>query len=283
MSKVDTVLTTIMDICKHMFMREFVKVRLVAGSLVVSLPQSVLEPVGLKEGDRVILEAAPPRRLILTKEGMTMTSTQHLEMEIDLLERKKTAIESDLSYKQYQHNSNMPCDEGMSDNDVAILVMSALIRDRDRLDVEIAEKRIQLYEIQAGEDSRTSGVAGKNEPLADKHPKVNAPVDSKPATFAPASKPKTGWYLWKDQDNREHILAFVNAKGSSSLRPFDARNGNALKRSANRKGDYQDAFAEYLVNSIPLQLTRQPNLEHDCKKRLPASVFTELQQQIKSS
>jgi antitoxin component of MazEF toxin-antitoxin module len=42
-------------------MREIVKVRSVAGSLVVSLPQSVLETVGLKEGDRVVVEAAPPR------------------------------------------------------------------------------------------------------------------------------------------------------------------------------------------------------------------------------
>src|SRR5271165_6103949 len=120
-----------------MSMREIVKVRTVAGSLVVSLPQSVLEPVGIKEGDRVVVEAEPPRRLLITKEGNVMTSTQHLEMEIDLLEKRKTALESDLSYKERQYNSSMPCDEGMSDNDVAILVMMSLVRDRDRLSVEI--------------------------------------------------------------------------------------------------------------------------------------------------
>lgn len=37
---------------KDMAMREIVKIRSIAGSLVVSLPQSVLEPVGLGEGDR---------------------------------------------------------------------------------------------------------------------------------------------------------------------------------------------------------------------------------------
>ncbi len=256
---------------------------MVAGSLVVSLPQSVLEPVDLKEGDRVILESAPPRRLIITKEGRTMTSTQHLEMEIDLLEKKKTAIQSDLRYKEYQHNSNMPCDQGMSDKDVAALIMYELVRDRDRLNVELAEKRIQLYELQAGEDSPLPGAASADsEPVPDRAAKVGRLVDAKPATFGVAPKQKKGWYFWKDQDNREHILAFVNAKGSSSLRRFDARNGNALKRSKNRKGDYQEAFAEYLANAIPLRVTRQPDLEEDCKKQLPESVLAELQQQMKS-
>jgi antitoxin component of MazEF toxin-antitoxin module len=133
-----------------MSMREIVKVRTVAGSVVVSLPASVLEPVGIKPGDRVIVEAAPPRRLILTKEGEIMTSTQRLEFEIDLLERKKRAIESDIRYKARQHNDSMPTEEGMEDSSVAMLVLTGLERDRDRLDVEIAEKKLELYDLQGG-------------------------------------------------------------------------------------------------------------------------------------
>src|SRR5688572_4094429 len=120
-------------------MREIVKIRTVAGSLVVSLPQSVLDPVGLGEGDRVIVEAAPPRRLVITKEGKTITSTQHLGLEIDLLEKKKTAIESDLRYKARQYNGNMPREAGLEDEDTAFLILMSLERDRDLLDVEIAE------------------------------------------------------------------------------------------------------------------------------------------------
>ncbi len=131
-------------------MREIVKVRTVAGSIVVSLPQSVLDPVGIKAGDRVIVEAAPPRRLIITKEGKTMTSAERLELEIDLLKKKKNALQSDIEYKESQYNKSMPCEEGMQDNDVAILMMSQLVRDRDRLDVEIAEKKLRLYDIQGG-------------------------------------------------------------------------------------------------------------------------------------
>jgi antitoxin component of MazEF toxin-antitoxin module len=135
-----------------MSMREIVKVRLVAGSAVISLPQSVLEPVGLKAGDRVIVEAAPPRRLIITKEGASMSSTQRLELEVDLLEKKKTAINSDLKYKERQYNSSMPVDEGMSDSSVAVLTMSSLVCDRDRLTAEIAEKKLELYDLLGGDE-----------------------------------------------------------------------------------------------------------------------------------
>jgi antitoxin component of MazEF toxin-antitoxin module len=146
-------------------MREIVKIRSVAGSLVVSLPQSVLEPVGLRDGDRVVVEAAPPRRLVITKEGATLTSIEHLELEIDLLEKKKSAIESDLSYKRRQYDHNTPCEKGMDDSDIAILMMMELGRDRDRLDVEIAQKRLDLYGIQGGAVSvvptNTEAVPGK--------------------------------------------------------------------------------------------------------------------------
>lgn len=131
-------------------MREIVKVRTVAGSVVVSLPASVLEPVGIKPGDRVVVEAAPPRRLVITKEGKTMTSTERLEREIDLLEKRKQAIESDLQYKERQYNDSMPTEEGMGDPSVALLVLTGLVRDRDQLEVEIAEKKLGLYDLQGG-------------------------------------------------------------------------------------------------------------------------------------
>ena len=128
-------------------MRELLKIREVAGSTVVTLPQSILDPIGLRPGDRVLVEATPPRRITLTKEGATMQSTARLELEIDVLEKRRQALESDLAYKGRQHETSMPCDEGMSDPDVALLLMSRLARDRDRLDFEIAQKKIELYDL----------------------------------------------------------------------------------------------------------------------------------------
>lgn len=130
-------------------MREIVKVRTVAGSVVVSLPASVLEPVGIKPGDRVLVEAAPPRRLIITKEGKTMTSTERLEREIDLLEKRRQAIDSDQAYKLEQYNQDCYTEEGMS-TDYFPIIMKKLNRDRAKLDVEIAEKKLELYDLQGG-------------------------------------------------------------------------------------------------------------------------------------
>ena len=128
-------------------MRDLLKIREVAGSTVVTLPQSILDPIGLRPGDRVLVEATPPRRITLTKEGATMQSTARLELEIDVLEKRSQALESDLAYKGRQHEMSMPCDDGMSDPDIAILLMSGLVRDRDRLDFEIAQKKIELYDL----------------------------------------------------------------------------------------------------------------------------------------
>ena len=128
-------------------MREMLKVREVAGSVVVTLPQRILNPIGLQPGDRVVVESAPPRRIVITKEGVTMPSTARLELEISLLEKRRRALESDLAYKKRQHDKSMPCDEGMSDPDVALLLMSCLARDRDRLDIEIAQKELELYDL----------------------------------------------------------------------------------------------------------------------------------------
>jgi len=75
-----------------------------------------------------------------------MTSTERLEFEIDLLEKKKRAIESDQAYKLEQYNSSFFTEDGMS-HDSFPLIMRELNRDRDHLDVEIAEKRLDLYDL----------------------------------------------------------------------------------------------------------------------------------------
>ena len=79
-----------------------------------------------------------------------MQSTARLEREIDVLEKRRQALESDLAYKGHQHEKNMPCDEGMADPDLALLLMSGLARDCNRLDFEIAQKKLELYDLQGG-------------------------------------------------------------------------------------------------------------------------------------
>lgn len=96
--------------------------------------------------------------------------------------------------------------------------------------------------------------------------------------YAP-SKTEKGWYHWKGKDGRGYFLAFVNAKGSCSIRRFEADGGAFLGRDY-KSGDYQASFSEYLKSAVALYVGRQPNLERDCKARLPAIVRSELRQQV---
>ncbi|MCC6394777.1 MAG: hypothetical protein IT167_29555 [Bryobacterales bacterium] len=204
-----------------------------------------------------------------------MTSTQHLEMEIDLLEKKKKATESDLRYKARQYNGNMPCDPGMEDNDVAFLMLMSIERDRDLLDVQIAEKRLELYNIQAGQVPAVASIS--EEPSGQEHS-----AESKPSSPPATMKVERGWYYVLQTNGSGQFLAFANAKGSCSLRRFDASDGTALPREANRHGDYRVSFATEIKAARPLTVSHQPNLERDCKKRLPSTVLSELQKQVES-
>ena len=124
------------------------KVRKVGGTLVVTLTQAVLEQIGFSEGDRVLVEAVPPRRIIISKEESKMPNTRRIELEIQALEAKQKAIESDIEYKIFQDNKSMPVDEGMNDPSVAELILHGLNHERDTVAASIAEKRLELFELQ---------------------------------------------------------------------------------------------------------------------------------------
>lgn len=97
--------------------------------------------------------------------------------------------------------------------------------------------------------------------------------------FRAPSKIEKSWYFWKAGNGEEYFLACVNAKGSCSMRRFKADDGTFLGREY-KAGDYQKGFSRYLKTAVPVLVTTQPNLERDCKNRLPSFVLTELRQQI---
>jgi len=95
-------------------------------------------------------------------------------------------------------------------------------------------------------------------------------------------KVEKGWHFWKANNVREYFLAFVNAKGSCSIRVFEAKDG-VFQKKEYKSGDFQDAFSEYVKPSAALFVTRQPNLERDCRNRLPSAILAELKQQVQES
>jgi antitoxin component of MazEF toxin-antitoxin module len=129
-------------------MRDIVKVRKVGETLVVTLTQAVLSEVDLTEGDRVVIEPVPPRRIIITKEGKAVINTQRASLEMDVLEQKKHALESEMKFVVAQSTLNVPMEPAMGERDLVELRLKQLKWDRDKIDVQLAEKRLEVFELQ---------------------------------------------------------------------------------------------------------------------------------------
>ena len=122
--------------------RDVLKVRKVGGTLVVTLTQGVLEEVPLAEGDRVLVEALPPRRILISKEVPNMPSTRRIELELQVLEAKCESFGSQMTYAVAEHNLNG------GDSDDLDSLLKYLTSERDKVAVSIAEKNLELFELQ---------------------------------------------------------------------------------------------------------------------------------------
>ncbi|MCU1269951.1 MAG: uncharacterized protein JWN74_1245 [Acidobacteriaceae bacterium] len=86
-------------------------------------------------------------------------------------------------------------------------------------------------------------------------------------------------WFFVNSDGRGYLAATANAKGSCSLRIFDAETGEFLKKQYSR-GNYQEAFRDFLSGSTKLRVRSQPNLERDCRPQLPTNILHELKGQF---
>ncbi|MGA3187538.1 MAG: hypothetical protein ABSF22_10550 [Bryobacteraceae bacterium] len=124
--------------------RDILKVRKVGGTLVVTLTQAVLAEVSLEEGDRVLMEALPPRRILISKEVSNMPNTRRIELELQVLEAKYRSFESQISSEVSQYNSGgSQIDSNDLDGQVKFLRS-----EQDKVSVAIAEKNLELFDLQ---------------------------------------------------------------------------------------------------------------------------------------
>jgi len=128
-------------------MRDIVKVRKVGDTLVVTLTQAILQSVELEEGDRLLLEASPPRRVTIIKEVETMPTVRRAELELEVLTCKRDALAAQAHFVADQNNLSMPVEAGMDDQYVVQLTMAQLSRDIANNAVDIAEKNLELFDL----------------------------------------------------------------------------------------------------------------------------------------
>jgi antitoxin component of MazEF toxin-antitoxin module len=123
--------------------RDILKVRKVGGTLVVTLTQGVLEQVLLAEGDRVLIEALPPRRILISKEEMIVPNTRRIELELQVLQARSESFSSQISHAVAEHNNH-----GSIDSDDLEVMIKYWESERDKVAVTIAEKNLELFELQ---------------------------------------------------------------------------------------------------------------------------------------
>jgi hypothetical protein len=108
----------------------------------------------------------------------------------------------------------------------------------------------------------------------------DTPADTPAAPLLPVFGARSkAWFHRVDETGRGLFMAFINAKGSCSMRIFDAEKGIFISRHY-KAGSYQDQFAEQIKNATELTVSSQPNLERDCKERLPVQILAYLRKQI---
>jgi hypothetical protein len=101
-----------------------------------------------------------------------------------------------------------------------------------------------------------------------------------PEPPGPRADSAKGWFLIDaKRDGKKYFAATVNAKGSCSLRTFDAETGRFLNKRYS-SGNYQDAFREILSGARRLSVQPQPSLERDCRLELPFDVLQQLKRQL---
>jgi hypothetical protein len=64
------------------------------------------------------------------------------------------------------------------------------------------------------------------------------------------------------------------------MRTFDADTGR-FEGKKYQRGHYQEAFAGTISGATEVTVNPQPNLERDCRERLPDHVLLQLKKQVK--
>ncbi len=131
--------------------RDTVKARKVGDSVVITLTKPILDAVEISEGDSLVLETTTSGRVIARKEGPLMAASERMELELELVEKKRAALDAEMSYIVVQHNNSMPSDHPwVEDDSIMEGVMHEMQWQRSKLDIEIVEKRLELLDSGGG-------------------------------------------------------------------------------------------------------------------------------------
>ncbi len=97
-----------------------------------------------------MIETMPPHKMIVSKEpeDTEIPNSRHLQLEIAVLEADLQEFDCDADFKMAQWKLNMPTEIGMDDGSIFELTMKELNLKRAKTRAIIAQKQLELFEIQ---------------------------------------------------------------------------------------------------------------------------------------
>lgn len=102
---------------------------------------------------------------------------------------------------------------------------------------------------------------------------------SRLAAKTPSKSNEKAWYFMAGaEENTGRFAFFANAKGSCSVRTFDALTGRSLEKAVKKKTVFREAFADMLANALPLH-PEHLDMHQDFDEQMPADVLEEFQLQ----
>ncbi len=128
-----------------------VKARKVGDSTVMTLPRSVLEATGISDGDSLMLQAGGNGFLSVRKESDKVAKSEEASMELEVLQRKLGVLEAETELAMTEYNNSMPTlHPGIDDPTMREGYMKELQFKRSKIQLEIAEKELEIYRMGGG-------------------------------------------------------------------------------------------------------------------------------------
>ena len=114
--------------------------------MVVTLSHPILADSDLGEGDQLLLETDGKSRVIITKEAaMEQISTKRLELEIEILERKRDVTSARVEERIKEWSGNYT-PQGFDDSLMGWEMAKRKLEIAE-FDAGIAEKRLQIFDL----------------------------------------------------------------------------------------------------------------------------------------
>lgn len=131
-----------------------VKARRVGDSVVVTLPKPILEESRIAEGEMLLLETSAHGSVIVRRSSAMGSPIEEAKLEIAVMRKRLHALDAEIGSAAWGINNSAPTEDfpWVDDQMVTEGVMLDYTWKRAKIELEVAEKRLELFRLGADPD-----------------------------------------------------------------------------------------------------------------------------------